>query len=111
MDILHPDEQDRASYERRLQEIAEEEAFDARLARVFGSADGIEVAEWVLGILGYWKPVKDVPLYEAGRLFLHKLAAADIDLWHRLVERQQARATDAREAEKRTYNQRIKEMR
>lgn len=109
--IEMPEDQEREAYERRLREIVEEEAFDARMVRVFGTPDGIEVAEWLLQVFGYWKPVKDVVLFEAGRFFMHKLGAASLDLWTQLVARQHQRALDERAKEKQKFNQAIKERR
>ena len=109
--IEMPEEQEREYLERRLREIAEEEAFDARLVRVFSTPDGIEVAEWILQIFGYWKPVKDIVLYESGRLFMHKIGAASLELWNELVARQHQRALDERAKEKKKYNNSLKELR
>lgn len=94
-----------------MSEIAEEETFLAKLARVFSTPEGIEVAEWILHVTGYWRPVKDLALFEAGRLFVLKLAEADLDLWRGLVERQQRRAVEDRAGEKRKLNERLKETR
>jgi alkylation response protein AidB-like acyl-CoA dehydrogenase len=109
--IIMPDDQEREAYERRLREIVEEEAFDARMVRVFATPDGIEVAEWLLQLFGYWRPVKDVQLYETGRLFMHKLGAASLDLWTQIVARQHQRAMDERAEEKKKFNQAIRERR
>ena len=105
-----PEVRERETIERRILEIAEEESFDARVTRVFGTPDGIEVAEWLLQVFGYWRPVKDLALYEAGRLFMHKIGAANLDLWLSIVKRQHQRALDTRAAEKKKYHDQLKEI-
>ena len=111
LDIRMPDEDEREGAEINLRQIAEQEALHARLARVFGTADGIEALEWLFELLGYWLPITDVTTYEVARRLEREILRADVDLYCRLMTRQSERASAVRAEEKKKLNERLKERR
>jgi hypothetical protein len=106
----NPDDYESENIRKRIQELSDEEAFNAKVARVFGTPDGIEVAEWLLrDLCGYWrKPIPDVGVYEVGRSFIHAICLADMDIWTKLVKRRMALAEEGRAAEKKRFNDLLK---
>ena len=101
---------ERDNYRKRLEEISEAERFTIKVARVFGTPDGLEVAEWILRELcGYWRePIIDLGAYKVGRTIINVLCQGDLGTWIELVKRRQSEANSSRADEKRKYNDLLK---
>ena len=102
---IDPDRTGRARLEQMLQERAEEENHYARLARLFGSADGFALLQWLMDITGYWEPglhdERAVARYELGRLIFNQASLADLAVINRLLDVRREEKLKQLEAEKR----------
>ena len=103
MDDLDQDEAERIEAKRR--ELAEEENHYAKIARVFGSTDGLDAAEWLLDVSGYWQRVlpdeRAIGRFELGRIVFNHFCVADINIAHNLLDRRRKAAELVRTKEKR----------
>lgn len=99
------DEEDRHEREVKLAALVEEENRYKRISRVFGSEDGLTVAEWFLDLAGYWSSLlpdeRSLGRFDLGRNFFNQLCLADISIGHALLERRRKRAESVRLKEKR----------
>lgn len=89
-----------------LSELAKEESQYKRLAHVFGSAEGLEVLEWVLtDLCGYWREhledERTIGRFELGRALFNKVCMADIEICHTLLDRRRKAAESVRIEERR----------
>jgi hypothetical protein len=76
--------------ESKRADLADEESHYNRIKRVFGTDDGIAVAQWILqDLCRYWIPslgADDLGRYNVGRVFIDTLAIADIGICHRIFD-------------------------
>jgi hypothetical protein len=110
VDDFDQDENERIEAKRRA--LLEEENQYQRLARVFGNADGLEAAEWVLNLSGYWSKVlpdeRTLGRFDVGRTFFNELCLADINIAHNLLDRRRKAAELVRTKEKRALEKRAR---
>ena len=110
--IQDPDDRDRDRREQMLQEYNEEQNHYARLARVFDSADGFEVLQWLLSITGYWDDglydERAIARYELGRLIFNQVSLADLNIITRLLDHRRDEKLKQLDAEKRQVESKIK---
>lgn len=96
-----------------LQEYSEEKNHYARLARVFESADGFEVLQWLLDITGYWRAAlndeRDIARYELGRYIFNQVSLADLAIITRLLDLRRDEKLNQMDAEKRQIELKIKD--
>lgn len=103
---------DHERLQQMLQERAEEENHYARLARVFDTADGFEILQWLLSITGYWDPglhdERAVARFELGRLIFNQVSLADLAIITRLLDARRDEKLTQLDAEKRRLEERLK---
>ena len=106
-----PDTRDRDRLEQMLQERAEEESHYTRLARVFDSADGFQVLQWLLDLTGYWQDglhdERAVARFELGRTIVNQVALADLSIVTRLLDVRRDEKLRQMDLEKQTIKQKI----
>ena len=89
--------------EAKRKDLADEESHYERIVRVFGTPEGIRVAEWILqDLCKYWIPsvgADDLGRYNVGRTFFDALAVADIGICHRILDARRNLADRQRKAE------------
>jgi hypothetical protein len=86
--------------------LIEEDRHYANIKRVFGTADGLDVLEWLLtDLCGYWRSRFDTEgergKFELGRFIFNQVCVADIDICHALLERRRKQAEAVRNEERR----------
>ena len=98
--------------QQRLQEYSDEKNHYARLARVFDSADGFEILQWLLSITGYWDPVlhdeRALARFELGRLIFNQVSLADLNIVTRLLDHRRDKKLNQLDAEKRQIESDLK---
>ena len=92
--------------EQQQAELAKEEAHYGRLQRVFGTADGLDVLEWLLtDVCGFWRSrldtERELGKFELGRTLFNQVCMADIEIAHSLLDRRRRQAEAVRNAERR----------
>lgn len=91
--------------------LVEEEAHYTRLARVFGTGDGVEVLEWLLDVSGLWsRAIPDERAFgkfELGRFIYNQISMADIGIAHALLDRRAHKAQEIRNAERRRVEKNV----
>ena len=95
--------------------LAKEEAHYAAIARVFGSADGLDVLEWLLtDVCGYWRgsldSERELGKFELGRFVFNHVCMANINIAHTLLDRRRNAAQAVRNAERQRIEKQAKEQ-
>lgn len=108
------DDSDQKRAEVQRQALMREEAHYAAIARVFGSADGVEVLEWLLtDVCGYWRgsldTERDLGKFELGRFVFNHVCMADMTIAHTLLDRRRNAAQAVRNAERQRIEKQSKE--
>lgn len=103
LDDLEQIDQRRA--EARRQALLDEDNHIERIKRVFGTPDGVAVAEWLLELSGYWSRVlpdeRAIGRFDLGRSIFNQICLADIGIANQLLDRRRKMAESVRMAEKR----------
>lgn len=99
------EKRERDKIEAKRQALLDEENRLALIARAFGTPDGIELAEWLLELCGYWSRLladeRSIGKFELGRFVFNQICMADIGIVHKLLDRRKRMAEKVRNAEKR----------
>jgi hypothetical protein len=106
------DEPEAARIEAKRRELLKEETHYSCLARVFGTAEGLDAAEWLLDVSGYWERLlpdeRAIGRFELGRIVFNHFCLADINIAHTLLDRRRKAAELVRAKEKRALEKRAK---
>jgi hypothetical protein len=98
------DQIDQRRTEAKRQALLDEENHLARIKRVFGTDDGVAVAEWLLELSGYWKRLlpdeRSIGRFDLGRSIFNQICMADLGIANKLLGRRRALAESMRMAEK-----------
>ncbi len=105
------DEHDEQRAEAQRKALIDEEKHYATIKRVFGTADGLDVLEWLLtDLCGYWRSRFDTEgergKFELGRFIFNQVCVADIEICHELLERRRKQTEAIRNEEKRRIEKR-----
>ena len=100
------DDHDQKRFEQIKSALAKEETHYNKLKRVFGTADGLDVLEWLLSDLcGYWRSrldsERELGKFELGRNIFNQVCMADLDIAHSLLDRRRREAEAVRNKERR----------
>lgn len=105
------DDIDEQRAEAQRKALIDEEAHYNALKRVFGTAEGADILEWLLtDLCGYWRgslaTERELGRFELGRTVFNQVCMADIDIAHGLLERRRHKAEAVRNAEKKRIESR-----
>ena len=87
----------------RINEITEREKHYKLLAEVFGTENGVKVAEWLLDLTGYWSGIckgRSIGKYEIGKTIVDHICMADTEIFNEILSRRKHTAVTAMEREK-----------
>jgi hypothetical protein len=109
------DDTDKERAETQRQALMREEAHYAAIKRVFGTADGIDVLEWLLtDLCGYWRSrldsERELGKFELGRFVFNHVCMADMNIAHSLLDRRRKSAESIRNAERQRIEKQAKEQ-
>jgi hypothetical protein len=94
----------KARIDTKRKDLLEEEAHFARLRSVFGTAEGLDILEWLMDICGFWaagiSDERALGKYELGRFMFHQVCLADIAIATEMFDRRRRAAEAVRRSER-----------